>query len=155
MVYGVHSLESPRWGDSNENTQYTCMLKKIENDIPITPSDLALWLTLSSSNYPCLEHNFVVPKVFEPLKFDCTLHQFNNIKRCCEWFNISMFIFSARKGTCILLHHEPSWETRTKSQIKTIMDHWRGLDRNNVLWHLEIHVVSNSTAEMKNYGSNH
>ena len=23
MVYCVHSLESPRWGDSNENTQHT------------------------------------------------------------------------------------------------------------------------------------
>ena len=31
MVYYVYSLQSPRWGDSNENTQYTIMLKKIEN----------------------------------------------------------------------------------------------------------------------------
>ena len=29
-------------------------------------------LTLSSSNYPCLEHVFMVPKMFEPLKFDCS-----------------------------------------------------------------------------------
>ena len=29
-VYCVNSLESPRSGDSNENTQYTFMLKKIE-----------------------------------------------------------------------------------------------------------------------------
>ena len=35
------------------------------------PSDLALKLTLISSNYPCLEHIFMVPKVFEPLKFYC------------------------------------------------------------------------------------
>ena len=34
--------------------------------------DLALGLTLISSNYPCLEHIFMVPKVFEPLKFYCT-----------------------------------------------------------------------------------
>ena len=28
MVCCVYSLESPRWGDSNENTQHTFMLKK-------------------------------------------------------------------------------------------------------------------------------
>ena len=36
------------------------------------PPDLALLLTLIGSNYPCLELLFMVPKVFEPLKFDCT-----------------------------------------------------------------------------------
>ena len=30
MVYCVCSLESPRWGDSNENTQHTLMLEKLE-----------------------------------------------------------------------------------------------------------------------------
>ena len=35
------------------------------------PADLAVWLILISSNYPCLEHNSMVPKVFEPLKFYC------------------------------------------------------------------------------------
>ena len=34
--------------------------------------DLVLRLTLISSNYPCLEHIFVVPKVFEPFRFYCT-----------------------------------------------------------------------------------
>ena len=45
----------------------------IENrkDIPIMPPDLALRLTHISSNYHCLEHIFMVPKVFEPLKFYC------------------------------------------------------------------------------------
>ena len=33
--------------------------------------DLALSSTLIGSNYPCLELIFLVPKVFEPLKFDC------------------------------------------------------------------------------------
>ena len=28
-------------------------------------------ITFVSSNFPCLEHNFMVPKVFEPLKFYC------------------------------------------------------------------------------------
>ena len=35
------------------------------------PPDLALSSTLIGSNYPCLELIFMVPKVFEPLKFDC------------------------------------------------------------------------------------
>ena len=33
------------------------------------PPDLALLSTLIGSNYPCLELIFMVPKVFEPLKF--------------------------------------------------------------------------------------
>ena len=32
---------------------------------------MALLFTLISSNYPSLEHRFMVQKVFEPLKFDC------------------------------------------------------------------------------------
>ena len=42
------------------------------------PPDLALLSTLIGSNYPCLELIFMVQKVFEPLKFDCTLtiHRF-------------------------------------------------------------------------------
>ena len=31
------------------------------------------WLTLSGSNYPCLERISMVPKMFEPLRFDCKL----------------------------------------------------------------------------------
>ena len=46
--------------------------KKMEK-IPIMFSDLALLLTLISSNYPCLEHILMVPTVFEPLMFYCIL----------------------------------------------------------------------------------
>ena len=35
------------------------------------PRDLVLLSTLNGSNYPYLELIFMVPKVFEPLKFDC------------------------------------------------------------------------------------
>ena len=35
------------------------------------PPDLVLLSTLSGSNYPCLELNFMAQKVFQPLKFDC------------------------------------------------------------------------------------
>ena len=38
----------------------------------IKPPDLPLKSTLIGSNYPCLELIFMVQKVFEPLKFDCT-----------------------------------------------------------------------------------
>ena len=34
--------------------------------------DLASGLTLSGSNYPYLEQSFMVPKRFEPSKFDCS-----------------------------------------------------------------------------------
>ena len=37
----------------------------------LVPTDQALELTLISSYYPDLEHIFMVPKVFEPLKFYC------------------------------------------------------------------------------------
>ena len=57
---------------SNENTQQTSTLKKNVKNTPIMPTDQVLKLTLPSSNYPCLEHIFMVPKVFEPLKFDCS-----------------------------------------------------------------------------------
>ena len=46
------------------------------------PPDLALLSTLIGSNYPCLELIFMVPKVFEPLKFDCT--------QCIIILNINM-----------------------------------------------------------------
>ena len=66
----MYSLESPQRGDSNDNTQHTSMYYKIK-EILIMPPDLALLSTLIGSNYPCLELIFIVPKVFEPLKFDC------------------------------------------------------------------------------------
>ena len=49
----------------------SCYRKSKEN--LILPPDLALSSTLIGSNYPCLELIFMVPKVFEPLKFDCIL----------------------------------------------------------------------------------
>ena len=51
------------------NTQYTFMLQKIK-EILIMPPDLALLSTLNGSNYPCLELIFMVPEVFESLKFN-------------------------------------------------------------------------------------
>ena len=44
--------------------------RKSKRSLNMLP-DLALLSTLICSNYPCLELIFLVPKVFEPLKFDC------------------------------------------------------------------------------------
>ena len=74
IVCCVYSLESPHRGDSNEYTQYTIILLKIEN-ISINYRhllpDLAPWLNLTGSNYPSLEQISMVQKMFESLKFDC------------------------------------------------------------------------------------
>ena len=53
-----------------EHTKYL-HVKENREDIPIMPPDMALYLTLISSKYPCLEHIFMVPKRFESLKFYC------------------------------------------------------------------------------------
>ena len=46
------------------------MLQKIK-EILFIPPDVALLSALIGSNYPDFEHIFMVPKVFEPLKFYC------------------------------------------------------------------------------------
>ena len=84
MVYCVYSLESPPWGDSNKNTQYTFKLNKNKKDIPIMLPDLALWITLISSNYPFLEHVFMIQKVFEPLKDLLCMFTHNTHIMCCK-----------------------------------------------------------------------
>ena len=63
-----YSLELPHQGNSNEYSQHTIIIWKIEktslNYIHLPP-DLALWLTLSGSSYQCLEQIYMVPKMFE------------------------------------------------------------------------------------------
>ena len=49
------------------------------------------WSTLSGSNYPCLERISKVPKIFEPLRFDCTF--FQKGKAPCGLYDVSFFIF--------------------------------------------------------------
>ena len=68
-------------GDSNEYTQHTTIVKEIKKN-PLNYRyllpDLAPWLTLSGSNYPCLKQFSMVQKMFEPLKFDCILDSMLN-----------------------------------------------------------------------------
>ena len=47
--------------------------KDIPKLFPFAPY-LALWWTLGSSNYPCLDQTVMVPKMFEPLKFASWKH---------------------------------------------------------------------------------
>ena len=73
-VYNGYSLESSHRGASNDYTQHTIILQKIEKtslNYPYLPSDLALWLTLSSLNCLRLEQIALVPNMFEPLTTDC------------------------------------------------------------------------------------
>ena len=66
IVCCVYSLESPHRGDSNEYTQHTIILLKIEN-ISINYRhllpDLAPWLNLICSNYTSLEQISMVQKI--------------------------------------------------------------------------------------------
>ena len=45
------------------------------------PTDLALLSSLIGLNYPCLELIFMVPNVFEPLKFDCIYAYLEKIRK--------------------------------------------------------------------------
>ena len=74
IICCVYALESPHRGNSNEYTQHTIILLKLEN---ISNSyrhllpDLASLLNLNGSNYASLKKISMVPNLFEPLKFDC------------------------------------------------------------------------------------
>ena len=58
------------------------------------PSDLAHLSALIGSNYPCLELIFMVPKVFEPLKFDCnTEFYLETYKMSCAPGRLHIFFF--------------------------------------------------------------
>ena len=45
--------------------------KENRKNVPNIPPGVMLCFTLSNSNYPYLEQICMVPKVFEPLKFEC------------------------------------------------------------------------------------
>ena len=80
--------------------------------------DLAPWLILNGSNYPYLEQIFMVPKRFEPFRFDCILfsiaNQNMNAKRfrkrwkCQNSIPILLESFGLRTYRCFLpqsVHH--------------------------------------------------
>ena len=59
MIYCAYSLESPRWGDSNENTQHTFMFKKIEK---LSLLGRLTWRYNQPSFAPLSRTNFHGPK---------------------------------------------------------------------------------------------
>ena len=81
---------------SCEHTIYL-QVKENRKYIPTVPSDLTQGLTLISTNYPCLELIFMVPKVFKPLKFDCIAKKkvFHNVQACGS---INPFCFIAHSS---------------------------------------------------------
>ena len=96
IVCCVYSLESPHRGDLNEYTQHTIILLKIEN-ISINYRhllpDLAPWLNFIGSNYPSLEQISMVPKMFEPLNFDCMNSQTHKERKNCHYENTPIQIY--------------------------------------------------------------
>ena len=68
-------------------------------EILIMPPDLALLSTLIGSNYPCLELIFMVPKVFEALKFDCIL--FFNELLCSDLSCLSVMPLLSPVWSCM------------------------------------------------------
>ena len=77
------------------------------------PHDLALWLTLSGSHYPCPEQISMVTKMFESLKFDFS------IKFWCNSFFCFPAVSKLQSLKCVVgivnvlkfptLHSKPFW----------------------------------------------
>ena len=63
--------------------------------------DLALLSTLIGSNYPCLELIYMVPKVFEPLKFDCIKHYQTMWTKQVQYLH---FLYARLKNGHIMLY---------------------------------------------------
>ena len=67
--------------------------KRYPTIISIVPPGVALIVTFRGSNYRCLEQIFVVPKGFEPSKFDCigmVVILFSSVEPFEQTVNISL-----------------------------------------------------------------
>ena len=75
------------------------------------PPDLALLSILIGSNYPCLELIFMVPKVFQPLKFDCSYIEVNMnfVLEFCEYPLHNVCNICANKLTSATDYKYLSW----------------------------------------------
>ena len=58
--------------------------KRYPTIISIVPPGVALIITFQGSNYRCLEQIFMVPKGFEPSKFDCRFRRFLKLAYFCK-----------------------------------------------------------------------
>ena len=87
------------------------------------PPGMALVVTLRGSNYRCLEQIFMVPKGFEPLKFDCikTVYQLFLNKRHVEVYElekISGFSYGSEDNE--LYDHLHKSQRTTKLKIRLV-----------------------------------
>ena len=62
----MYFLEMPHRGDSNEYTQHTIIILKIELSPFAFLTGAVINPIYSGSSYPCLEQIFMIPKMFEP-----------------------------------------------------------------------------------------
>ena len=60
------------------------------------PPEMALLSTLIGSNYSCHELIFMVPKVFEPLKFDCSFLTYGECQSIMQLKVIVNFIMALK-----------------------------------------------------------
>ena len=85
-VYCVYSLESPHWGDSNEYTQHTSMLKKIEK--------ISLLCLLTWHYYaPSLDPTTPDSNLFSWSQ-RCLSHWSSIVTVCHKWLNLLLPILS-------------------------------------------------------------
>ena len=121
----VYSLELPHWGNSNEYIQHTIVLKKIKkislNYRYLLP-ELVPWLTLSGSNYPCLEQISMVPKMFEPLRFDCSLDLIRCNSRRRRLQSVWVSILSDQYLLCAL------WKSKNPRLLHVKRKDWWAVD---------------------------
>ena len=107
------------------------------------PPDLASWLTLSGSNYPCLDQFSMVPKMLEPLKFDCfpsrafkkpwirhtpavkiSIRVSNLYQLSRQPFLVSHFDFSPFSYSCFVDQHHRALTNVSKSDTRSSLDNW-------------------------------
>ena len=84
----------------------------------IIPPDLALLSTLIGSNYPCLELISMVPKVFEPLKFDCIWMVGAGLLSVSWPIGIQLVVFFCSSVSVVLL--TPGVSTRYNCRVLVI-----------------------------------
>ena len=78
--------------------------KRHPYNYPHGTPDLSLWLTLSGSNYPCLEQKSMVLKMFKFLKFNCKVTDSINTHYYCS--NLIWRTVTRRMGELLSSDHD-------------------------------------------------
>ena len=113
-VYCVYSLESPHWGDSNENTKYTIfnIKKKITLDYPKSAAMGYFSRGLKDEFETAMVNKL---SVFKPLKFYC-IKKFSKSVFFTSSSRARARYWSVKLWTCIYYHRpiirSPSYEKK-------------------------------------------